>query len=205
VPAGPRASASRAAGPAPIPAAVAMSSLEPLLQLLPLERLPRTGWVLAGIPVPESVAAHSLSTAFVALALAPRVSPVLDVDRAVALAVVHDVAEALTGDLPPAATSRLPRGAKDALEAECARVLLEPLSGPALERHLEGRASETREARFARVCDGLQLGVRLVGYVRSGARGLGEFRARIEALDCAEFAPCEALRREILAALDEVR
>jgi putative hydrolase of HD superfamily len=180
-----------------------MSSLEPLLRLLPLERLARTGWVLAGIPAPESLAAHSLSTAFVALALAPRVSPALDVDRAVALALVHDVPEALTGDLPPGATSRLPRGAKEAVEADCARVLLGPLSEPALERYLELRAGETREARFARLCDGLQLGVRVVGYVRSGARGLGEFRARIEALVCAEFPPCEALRREILAALDE--
>jgi len=65
-----------------------MSHLEPLLQLLNLDHLPRNGWLMAGIPHPESIAAHSLGTALVALALGPRVSPELDVDRAVALAVV---------------------------------------------------------------------------------------------------------------------
>ncbi len=181
-----------------------MSSLETLLRLLPLERLPRTGWILAGISAPETVAAHSLGTAFVVLALAPRVLPPLDVDRAVALAVVHDAPEAETGDLPPGVSSRLPRGAKEALEAEWARELLAPLSEPALERYQEVRAGRTREARFTRICDTLQLGVRLVGYVRAGARGLDPFHTRLAALVCEEFPPCEELRREILAALREI-
>jgi putative hydrolase of HD superfamily len=179
-----------------------MSSLDSLLRLLPLERLPRTGWILAGIREPESVAAHTLGTAFVALALAPRESPPLDVDRTLALALVHDVPEAMTGDLPPAASSRLPPGAKESLELALASELLGPLSEPALERYRELRAGATREARFVRLCDGLQLGVRLVGYARSGARSLREFRARLERLDCAGFPACEGLRREILSALE---
>ena len=75
-----------------------MSHLEPLLHLLPLDRLPRTGWLLAGISAPESVAAHSLGTALVALSLGPAVRPELNVDRAIALALVHDAPEALLSD-----------------------------------------------------------------------------------------------------------
>lgn len=179
-----------------------MSQLPALLELLPLERLPRTGWILAGIATPESVAAHSLGTAFLVLSLAPRVSPPLDVDRAVALAVVHDAPEARTGDLPKQASARLPSGAKDAPEAAVARELLGPLSRAALERHEEYRAQRTREARFVRVCDALHLGVRLVGYIRSGARGLEDFRPGLEGLACEGFAPCDELRREILAELE---
>jgi putative hydrolase of HD superfamily len=148
------------------------------------------------------VAAHSLGAALVALALGPRVRPELDVDRAAALLVVHDAPEALLGDLSHAAAELLPAGAKAEAEARAAELLLAPLSSLAHARSSEYAAGESREARFARLCDKLQLGVRLVGYQKAGAGGLAGFRRGLAALDCAEFAPCEDLRAEILAALD---
>ena len=179
-----------------------MNRLEALLRLLALERLPRLGWVQAGVARPESVAAHSLGTALVVLALGPGVEPPLDVDRAVSLAVLHDAPEALLGDLPRSATALLPPGAKASAEARAAATLLAPLSAAAEEREAEARACATREARFVKVCDALQLGVRLVGYLREGARGLDEFRAGLQELACEEFGPCEELRRALLKALD---
>ena len=179
-----------------------MSALDALLPLLALERLPRSGWLLAGVPLPESVAAHSLGTALVVLALGPRVAPALDLDRAVTLAVLHDAPEALLTDLPRRASELFPAGAKAEAEGRAAERLLAPLSPYALERSREFRAQATREARFVRLCDRLQLGVRWIGYRREGARNLGEFRAGIEALDCREFAPCAELRAELLAAAD---
>jgi putative hydrolase of HD superfamily len=176
--------------------------LPALLRLLALDRLPRSGWIQAGVPESESVGAHVLGSAFVALALAPRVAPALDVDRAVSLALVHDAPEALLGDVPKDGARHLPRGAKRAAEDGAASELLGPLSDAALERFREFRSGETREARFAALCDKLQLGVRLVAYHRAGARGLGSFRATLAALDCAEFPPCDELKRALLAALD---
>jgi hypothetical protein len=52
-----------------------------------------------------------------------------------------------------------------------------------------------------RVCDRLQLGLRLLAYRRAGHTRLDEFRATIAALDCSEFPPAAALRDEILARL----
>ena len=177
-----------------------MLTLDALLDLLALDRLPRTGWLLAGVPAPESVAAHSLGTCLVALALGPGVEG-LDVDRAVALAAVHDAPEAWLGDVPRRGAERLPPGAKRTAEAAVALELLGALSETALERFREYAAGETREARFARLCDRLHLGLRLLGYARAGQRGLGDFARGLEALDCAEFAPCAELKRELLAAL----
>jgi putative hydrolase of HD superfamily len=179
-----------------------VSQLTALLPLLALDRLPRTGWLLAGVSAPESVAAHSLGTALVALALGPSVQPTLDVERAVCLAVLHDAPEALLTDLPRSAAECLPAGAKAAAERRAAERLLAPLSPLALERFHEYREQATREARFARLCDKLHLGVRWIAYRREGARGLGEFRAGLAELACGEFAPCAALQREILAAAD---
>jgi putative hydrolase of HD superfamily len=181
-----------------------VSDLEALLPLLALERLPRTGWLLAGIARPESVAAHSLGTALVVLALGPRVEPRLDVDRAAALAVVHDAPEALLTDLPRSASECLPSGAKSEGERRAAQRLLAPLSELALARFGEFQGQATREARFVRLCDRLHLGLRWLGYRREGAQGIGEFRTSLEELVCDEFAPCAALRAEILAAADSL-
>ena len=181
-----------------------MTTLAALLPLLALDRLPRTGWLLAGVASPESVAAHSLGTALVVLALGPRLEPPIDVDRAVRLAVLHDAPEALLTDLPKSATECLPTGAKAEGERRAAERLLAPLSPLALAGFEEFRAQATREARFVRVCDQLHLGLRWLGYRREGARNLGEFRAGLERLDCGAFEPCGALRAELLDAADEL-
>ena len=178
-----------------------MSDLEPLLALLPLDRLPRTGWVLRGVASPESVGGHLLGTAQVALSLAPRVDPLLDLGRTLAMAIVHDAPEARTGDLPRPGSRHLPRGAKAAMEDGVAGELLTGLGPVARAAWDEYRGGATRESRFVRVCDALQLGVRLVGYVRAGQAGLDEFRGGLEALDASEFAPAQALLGEILEAL----
>lgn len=175
--------------------------LDALLSLQPLHDLPRTGWILRGIEAPESIGDHVLSTAFLVLALGPRVEPALDVERALCLAVLHDVPEALTGDLPRTMATLLPAGAKAAAEEKAAQQLLKPLSSLALERWREYREAASREARFVRVCDRLQLGLKLVAYVRAGRRGLDEFRATVAGLDCTEFAPAVRLKAEIQAEL----
>ena len=179
--------------------------LDALMALQRLQDLPRTGWILHGIANPETIAGHVLGTCELVLALGPRVEPPLDTQRALALALVHDAPEALLGDLPRTASELLPPGAKRTAEERAARRLLGPLSPLALERFEEHLRGETREARFARVCDKLQLGLRLLGYRRSGISGLEEFEATLGRLDCGEFAPARALRDELLAELARLR
>ena len=65
-----------------------------------LKRLRRKGWVDRGVAAPESVADHSYRLALLAL-LAGSLHPGIDVSRAVILALVHDLPEALAGDQTP--------------------------------------------------------------------------------------------------------
>ena len=176
--------------------------LDALLQLIPLERLPRTGWIQRGVAVPETLAGHVLSVAHLALALAPRVEPKLDVDRVLALCVVHDSPEALTGDLPRSGSQLLPKGAKRQAELRAAELVLGPLSELALSRSREFMARETREARFAGLCDKLQLGVRLLAYQRAGQGGLEEFVQTVRDMDVQEFAVAGEFQALLLSALE---
>jgi len=177
------------------------AALPSLLALQPLETLPRTGWAMQGIAQPETIAGHVLGTCHMILALGPEVLPPIDVERCLALALVHDAPEVLIGDMPRSATALFPVGAKARAEDAAAARVLGGLSPLAIERYGEYRAQATRESRFARLCDRLQMGVRLVGYRRLGLRGLEEFVAAIESVDGSEFEPAARLREEILAAL----
>ena len=69
----------------------------------------------------------------------------------------------------------------------------------ARERWAEYASAATREARFARLCDKLHMGVVLVALARSGQRGLSDFVSTLAQLDCSEFAPCAELLAAILA------
>ena len=64
-----------------------------------LKGLKRTGWVYKNIPDPESVAEHSFRTAILALVLADELKT--DKERLVKMALIHDLAESITGDLTP--------------------------------------------------------------------------------------------------------
>jgi len=69
-----------------------------LLEALAAKEQPRTGWLLRGVRQPESVADHSWGTAYLCAIHAGPAG--VDSGRAVAMAVIHDLAEAVTGDIP---------------------------------------------------------------------------------------------------------
>jgi len=148
--------------------------LELLLELQTLDRVPRMGYVLRGVPDPESISEHSWHVAFLVWALGPRV-PGVDVGHAMEVAMIHDLAEVRTGDLPRVANRYFADGAK----ADAERSVVEELTGPLSDRAgallAEYQAAETLEARLVKACDKLQLMLKVAVYERWGARGLVEF------------------------------
>lgn len=68
-----------------------------LYELGQLKRVKRSGWWIAGIENPESVAEHSFRTAVIAFILAQLEGA--DPEKATFMALFHDVSEARTNDL----------------------------------------------------------------------------------------------------------
>jgi 5'-deoxynucleotidase YfbR-like HD superfamily hydrolase len=87
--------------------------LDSFIRALKLKDEIRSGWVLRGVTAPESVADHSWGTAYLCMLYAAEAQ--VDRARAVEMAVVHDLAEAITGDI---ATRVVAMSDADVIEAK---------------------------------------------------------------------------------------
>ncbi|HJN77001.1 MAG TPA: HD domain-containing protein [Myxococcota bacterium] len=130
-----------------------------LLEALSLKTLPRAGWERAGVSKPESVAAHSWGVAWLVLVLCPEE---LDLETALAIAVVHDLAEVRVGDITP--HDGIDPREKTRLEREAFADMVDPL--PRAERLLAlfEAYGDSPEGRFVQVCDKLDMALQAAWY-----------------------------------------
>src|SRR4051812_19574916 len=164
------------------PSAAAESLLRLLHTAGRLKETARAGWVLRGVEAPESVADHSWRVALLALLLAPAAEGAPNPARAVAVALVHDLAESLVGDITP--FDGVDRAEKRRRE-EAAMLELSALAPDAglLELWREYDAGESAEARLVKQLDALETALQAAEYARRSAPGadaLAEFQAAAE-------------------------
>ena len=152
-----------------------------------LKQLPRTGWLLAGIAHPESIADHSFAVALLTLMLAETINldwaeqglaQPIDVGRAVSLALLHDLAESVLTDLPKRSAELLGADVKHAAEERAMRDLMTDIAGAEgfVALWTEYDAASTPEARLVKDADKLEMVQQSLVYERSGHPDLGEFR-----------------------------
>src|SRR5690606_258047 len=127
----------------------------------------RVGWVQHGVREPESVAGHAWGTAYLCLLFADAAG--VDRDHAVAIAVVHDLAEARTGDcaarLDPT-DRQVSEAEKAARERQAIEELL-PDAATGLRRLWEAyEARSSPEALFVRDMNILDMCLQGVRYER---------------------------------------
>ncbi len=152
-----------------------------LREVLALKALPRAGWLRLGVGDVESVAAHSWGVAWLVMALCP---PDVDRGRALAIAVLHDLAEARVGDITP--HDGVPKAEKARREAEAYRDLVAPLPHAAelwdLWREYED--ASTPEGRFVKACDKLDMALQARVYAGEQDIDTSELvQAAVRALD----------------------
>ena len=144
-----------------------------LYEIGQLKRYPRTGWLTAGVPRPESVADHCFRASVIAAAIAAMAGA--DPQRAAFLAIWHDSQETRTTDLShltkryvtptpngtvtSAQVSRLPAALADVIRGAVA----------------EYEAGATPEARCARDADKIELLLQAREYADQGHPGMRPF------------------------------
>jgi putative hydrolase of HD superfamily len=186
------------------------SSTSPLPFFHVLERLKvtkREGWRRHGISGGESIADHMYRMAVMTMLAPPALAARLDVQRCTAMALVHDMAEALVGDITPVeGVSKAEKSRREAAAmAYLARDLLGSVApgGTAGQRlqalWAEYEASETLEARFVHDVDKVELLLQMLEYERRerGRRDLGEFAHVVDGVGLPEVRQwCDELLRE---------
>ncbi|MFC7044959.1 HD domain-containing protein [Halobacteriaceae archaeon GCM10025711] len=182
-------------------------ALAALLAALELKEERRTGWELREVTDPESVAAHSWGVSLLVLVYGGDAG--VDVDRALRMAVVHDLAEAETGDVPTRvdpADQPVTADEKAAMEAQAIQGLLGPFDGDLLARWEEYEARETPEAQFVKDMDLVEMCLQALYYECEGRYPRDGANEAFEAFDALDefFATAEPrLRTDVGRSLFE--
>jgi len=153
------------------------------LEVATLKRIPRMGWAMRGVPHVESVAEHSHAMTIVALVLADLLNASgtlaipLNLEKVLAIATLHDLAEARLTDLPASAQRLISDAIKSQAEATAIRDLLGalPSAGRLVGWWHEFEDESTPEGRLVRDADKLEMMVQCLRYEQAGARNLDEF------------------------------
>lgn len=134
---------------------------ERLLAAIKLKEVARAGWRRVGLTECESVAAHSWGVAWLVMVLCPRE---LQRERALQMALVHDMAEVSVGDLTP--YDGVEHAEKVTREAEAfSRLVADlPIQGLATELFSEYVECATPESKFVHAMDKLDMALQAQQY-----------------------------------------
>jgi putative hydrolase of HD superfamily len=186
--------------------------LSTLIELQRLKRLDRTGWVLRGFANgTESVAAHSFGVSVTAMLLADellRQGVLVNVEKILRLALLHDWAEARVGDMPRTATMYFGSDARKQAETAAFRDLTATIDkDDALYANLyhEYEERNTLEARLVKAADVIDLLVEALALERAGGRGLDEFWEVAENPQLQLDGPAKEIVDELLQSLLKAR
>ena len=146
-----------------------------------LKNLPRTGWRFRGIKDAESVADHCYRVSLLSMILADVLTEqgvLLDVEKVMRIALLHEIAEARIGDLPFPALKYIPEEVKEAGERAAIESMFERF-GPLQQKYIqlwdEFERGASIEGKLVRAADKLELMIQVLEYEKIGYRSLDKF------------------------------
>jgi 5'-deoxynucleotidase YfbR-like HD superfamily hydrolase/DNA-binding transcriptional regulator YhcF (GntR family) len=137
-----------------------------LFEMGQLKNLPRSGWLLLGIPQPESVAEHSFRVAVVGLILAAMDGA--DVGRTTALCLMHDAHETRIGDVPSVGRAYITTAAPEAVTAHQTSGMPDEVVKVMQELTAEYETTDTAESRLAHDADKIETLLQAIEYQAQG-------------------------------------
>lgn len=137
-----------------------------LFEMGQLKNLPRSGWLLLGIPLPESVAEHSFRVAIVGMMLAAIDGA--DIGHTAALGLLHDAHETRIGDVPSVGRAYVSTAAPEAVTAHQTAGLPDSAAKPMQELIAEYEAAQTHESRLAHDADKIETLLQAAEYMAQG-------------------------------------
>jgi len=137
-----------------------------LFEMGHLKHLTRAGWLLLGIPQPETVAEHSFRVGVVGITLAALEGA--DVGRTAALCLLHDAHETRIGDVPSVGRVYLTTAVPEAVSAHQTSAMPAEVAQVVQVLVAEYEATETLESRVAHDADKIETLIQAVEYQALG-------------------------------------
>lgn len=137
-----------------------------LFEMGHLKQLPRAGWLLLGIPQPETVAEHSFRVGVVGIALATLEGA--DVGRTAALCLLHDAHETRIGDVPSVGRAYVTTAVPEAVSAHQTSTMPDDVGKVFQDLVAEYEAEETLESRVAHDADKIEALMQAIEYQTQG-------------------------------------
>ena len=141
----------------------------------PLDRIARAGYVVRGVAHPESIAAHSHFVSLLTLFFLDESPGQFDRDKALTMALIHDLSEAKLMDIPMPYADAYLKDAKDKAEQAIIEDLFAGFSPKFAAYHQELLEASSPEARLVRGLDKAQLMLKVLFYERERSGYLEEF------------------------------
>ncbi|MFA7692249.1 MAG: HD domain-containing protein [Candidatus Hydrogenedentes bacterium] len=140
-----------------------------------LDLIPRAGFLLRGVPNPESVSAHSHFLATLTLIFVREEPERYDQAKALAMALVHDLAESQLMDIPMPVANAWLGDAKDKAEEGVFNELFKAFPDYYSALHDEFQQGESNEAQLLRALDKAQMMIKVLYYEKQNRGCLEEF------------------------------
>ena len=158
-----------------------------------LKRIPRSGWVKAGIDSPESVADHTFRTAILCMIHSDLEG--LDALKMLQMALIHDLPEAFTGDLTPADRTNTAKVREEEAMKKLLCLLPEKQREKYAEIWREYEEGKTAESKAVKGLDKLEMALQAREYncARSAKQSLKGF------FESAEKAATSQTTKELLS------
>lgn len=171
------------------------------MEMNALTKVKRAGWILAGIPDPESISDHCYETAVFAVILSEYVDEPVDLRKVMLMALFHEIGEVRLMDLPRRAAKYI-KQPKKAAEHE---IMLDVLDGmvreiPGLLEEMEQKT--TIEARLCEAAEELQIIFKALVYAKENRGDASEYRNDVARYDSLGIAPAGEIAKLIGTKLD---
>jgi putative hydrolase of HD superfamily len=176
--------------------------LECMAELHTLTKLPRIGWIMAGVPDPESVSDHCFETAIIAYILAQQLDEPVDMGKVLAMALFHEVGEVRLTDLPRRSSPYVKEFKREA-ETQASRDILHGVAENVLPLLQEMHELKTVEARLVEAAEELQIITAAMYYAKENRGDISEYRRDAAKYDALGIEPARAVADVVKKRLGE--
>ena len=174
----------------------ALDILEIMCEMSSLSKMPRIGWVLAGVNNAESISDHCFETALLAYFLSKNIDQEVDMGKILMMALFHEVGETRLSDLPRRAKPYVKKFKKEGEK----NISIDVLGDYAEDINTildEFEEKKTLEARLTEAAEELQIIFKSLIYAKENNGDMSEYRQDVAAYDSLGIEMAEAISKII--------